>query len=205
MRFALLLTGLLALSACGAKSVWAPDAQVQKARYTHNAPTSVSLITTKNVGSGNGAHTALLVNASERVLFDPAGSMSHPNIPERNDVIMGANPAVVDYFIDFQTRKEFFTTVQTVDVPPTVAEDLLRRVKAHGAVAGAMCTSSTSALLRATPGFESLGRAMFPTRLEDNFATLANVRTVEFRDPVDSEEKWVLYNWVGQVPRYAID
>ena len=80
---------LVVLTACGggsASAPFAPDAAVQAARVANDGPPSITLFTVVNNKTGAGAHSGLLINASERVLFDPAGSFYHPRLPERNDL-----------------------------------------------------------------------------------------------------------------------
>ena len=68
----LLLALLLPLAACGAKSIIAPEAEVQRAIYRDDSPPSLTLYTMINNRNGEGGHSALMVNGSQRVLFDPA-------------------------------------------------------------------------------------------------------------------------------------
>ena len=63
-------------------------------RYRHPSGAKVTLITVLSTQDGSGAHSALIVNGAQRVIFDPAGSLSHASLAERGDVIYGANPAV---------------------------------------------------------------------------------------------------------------
>ena len=51
---ALLLALLLPLAACGAKSVYAPEAEVQRAIYRAEGPPSITLFTMINNRSGEG-------------------------------------------------------------------------------------------------------------------------------------------------------
>ena len=83
------------VSGCGVvlrNEVVAPQADVDRVAYFHPGPRSLTLFTMKNVGSDNGAHTGLMINASQRVLWDPAGTFGHETIPERNDVHFGITP-----------------------------------------------------------------------------------------------------------------
>ena len=182
MRFAILGIALLGLVGCAADPVWAPDDAVNKVRYSHPGPSYVTLYTMKNTGSGNGAHTSLLISASERVMWDPSGSFGHPKMPERNDVIFGMSPAALNVFVDFHSRKEYYTVARTVQISPEAAEDLLQRAMAHGAVMNAYCTASTVGLLQETEGFKHLKSSFFPDKLDDQFAKLPGVTTEEFRD-----------------------
>jgi hypothetical protein len=104
-----LLGAPLALGACAAEPVWAPDDLVQRNIYRHPGPNMLTLFTVLNVGSDNGAHSGLMVSGSQRVIFDPAGTFKHPTIPERNDVIFGATPGLVDLYIDYHTRETYYT------------------------------------------------------------------------------------------------
>ena len=104
MRLALLLFALLTVFGCTEPTAWAPDDKIDAMRYLHPGGGTVNLVTVSNVGSGRGAHSALIVNASERVIFDPAGSMKHESLAERGDVLYCANSALFDSFIDYHTR-----------------------------------------------------------------------------------------------------
>jgi len=172
----------LALSACSAEPTWAPDAAVQSARYSSTGPTALTLFTVKNTGTGNGAHTALLVDASERVLFDPAGSFKATSVPERNDVLFGFSPTAEAAYRSFHARSEFFVVIQTVQVPPSTAEQALQLVKANGAVPKANCTRATSSILRRLQGFDSIGTTWFPNNLSDAFAKIPGVTTDILRE-----------------------
>lgn len=184
LRAVLALLALLTLAACGAEPKWAPEEQVQAARYVHDGPPAITLFTVINNRSGSGAHSGLMINASERIMFDPAGTWKHPRIPERNDVHFGITPRIVNFYIDYHARETFRVVEQTVVVTPGVAELVAQRAKAYGAVPKAMCASSISAILRGVPGFESIGSTMFPNRLMDDFAKIPGVtgRTIYDED-----------------------
>ena len=63
-----------ALSACGAQRIWATDEEVRAARFVSNEPPSVTLLTVIGIPRGEGGHSALMINGSQRVIYDPAGS-----------------------------------------------------------------------------------------------------------------------------------
>ena len=176
------------LSACGAQSVWAPTSAIDAVAFFGNGPKSLTLYTMKNVESGNGAHTGLLVNASQRVMFDPAGTFGHPTIPERNDVLFGFSPRVEDYYVSYHARSTFYVIGQKIEVSDQVAEVALGLVMSNGAVSKAMCTRATSSLLSRLPGFESIGTTFFPNNLADDFGRLPNVETREYREN-DADDK----------------
>ena len=176
-RLVLSLLAALTLAACGAEPKWAPQDQVDAARFVSEEPSSITLYTVVNKQTGSGAHSAILVNASERVIFDPAGTWYHPNLPERNDVHFGMSDKAIAFYLDYHTRITYDTIEQKLYVSPDVAELILARVKANGAVAKAMCTNANSAILRGVPGFESLPQTFYPKKLADAFGRLPGVTT----------------------------
>jgi hypothetical protein len=192
LRFVVCLLALLGLAACGAQSKWAPDDQVQAARFVAGPPTYITLYTVVNKTSGSGAHSAILVNASERVIFDPAGSWYHPRLPERNDVHFGMTDKAIAFYVDYHARKTYDVIEQKVFVSPEVAELVLNRVKAYGAVPKAMCTNATSTVLRGVPGFESLPSTWFPKKLSQAFGALPGVTTRVITDDDDETNHGIL-------------
>lgn len=187
-RRAFLAGAPLALASCGAEPVWAPDARVDAVRYRHPGPAEISLYTVFNAGSDNGAHTGLLINASERVLFDPAGSFKHPKVVERNDVIYGVTDSLWSVYIDYHTRLRFYSRTQTLTVPDETAAFLLQAVVSNGAVAKANCTRATSTILSKAPGFSQIKTVWYPNKLYDQFAKIPGVQTREFTEDDDFDK-----------------
>lgn len=184
------LTAPLALAACGAPRVWAPDEFVAAKVYSHAGPKSLTLFTMKNTGSDNGAHTGLMINASQRVLFDPAGTFGHASIPERNDVHFGITPRIEQFYISYHSRVTFYTLIQYVEVPPETAELALRLVMENGPTPKSLCTTHTSRILGQLPGFEFIRTTIFPNNLADQFARVPGVVASEYRE-TDSDDKSV--------------
>lgn len=171
----------VALSGCGGERIWAPDEAVQAARYAPGGQPELVLLTSINDRSGEGAHTGLIINASERVLFDPAGNWDSKYAPERNDVRFGFTPQMQASYVGFQSSGPFHAVLQRVPVSPQVAEQALQLAKAAGPVPDALCASSTSGILRQLPGFENVSGTMFPKALMESFARVPGVQTtVEF-------------------------
>jgi hypothetical protein len=192
LRLVLSLVALLGLAACGAEPKWAPEEQVQAARYVEGPPTYITLYTVINKSSGSGAHSAILVNGSERVIFDPAGTWHHPRLPERNDVHFGMTEKALAFYIDYHSRKTYDVIEQKIYVSPEVAELVLAKVKAYGAVPKAMCTDATSGILRTVPGFESMPATWYPKKLSDAFGQLPGVQSRVITDDDDDSNHGVL-------------
>ncbi|SFR58992.1 hypothetical protein SAMN04488005_3077 [Yoonia tamlensis] len=178
----------LALSACAAPEVWAPDDLVSRAIYREQGATYLTLYTMKNNGSGNGAHTALLINASQRVLFDPAGSFEQAQMPERNDVLFGVTPALEAYYVSYHARVTYHVLGQTVQVSPEVAETALQLALTNGPVPQAHCARATSAMLRQLPGFEGFKHTWDPNRISEDFARLPGATARTYRE-TDADDK----------------
>ena len=187
----LFLIGLpLTLAGCAAQEVWAPDDVVARAMFRDPDNSYLTLFTMKNNGSGNGAHTALLINASQRVIFDPAGSFVQTRMPERNDVLFGVTPELERFYISYHARVTYHVVAQKVSVAPDVAEQALMLALANGPVPQAHCARATSRLLRQLPGFERVRQSWGPNNVSDDFAKLPGVETREYRED-DPDDKSV--------------
>lgn len=176
-RLILALGVVLGLAACGAEPVWAPDEEIAAKSYRHSGPSTLTLITVISNRSGAGGHTGLLINGSQRVVWDPAGTWWSPNAPERNDLHYGMTDRMVDVYVDYHTRATYHTVLQEIEVSPEVADMALRLAASHGAVPKAQCGQSTSAILSKLPGFESIPNSYFPVKIMDAFAKLPGVKT----------------------------
>ena len=187
------LTGLLvlALAGCGAGADMRPDASpevISSASYRHPGPPALTLYTMINNRSGAGAHTSVMINGSQRIIFDPAGTVRLSAVPERNDVLYGITPGVEDFYARAHARETYHVVIQRIEVSPEVAEQALRLAIANGPVASAQCTLSTSALLRQLPGFESIGSTWFPKRLMEDFEDLPGVQTTRLFENDDDDK-----------------
>ncbi len=178
------------LAGCGttAESKWASDEAVARAAYRHDGPPKLTLFTVLDNDRNTGAHASLLINGSQRVIFDPAGTWYHPNLPERNDVHFGMTDPAVDFYIDYHARTQYRVLVQELVVSPQVAELVMQRAMAYGAVPKSQCTLALTSVLRGVPGFESIRSTWFPKTLADAFGKLPGVteRLVYDDDPTNN-------------------
>ncbi|MCQ0969006.1 hypothetical protein MLD63_00970 (plasmid) [Paracoccus sp. TK19116] len=171
-----------ALSACGAQNIWASDEAVRAARYVADEPPSITLFTVIGIPRGEGGHSALMINGSQRVIFDPAGSWRHPRIPERNDVLYGITPNFKNFYIDYHARSTYWVAEDTVIVSPAVAEQAIRAAEAQGAVNKSFCAVATGSVLQRVPGFEGAPSGFSPIKLRNWFLTLPNVTSRRHQD-----------------------
>ena len=181
-RLLLCLCLPLMLAACGAEPVWAPDEAVAKARFSSGEPPSITLYTVVRVNGGEGAHSGLMIDGSQRVMFDPAGTWHHPTVPERNDLHYGVTERMRKFYIDYHARETYDVVEHKVFVSPEIAEAAIRRAESYGAVNKAFCGSSVSDILQGIPGFESIPRTFFPNRIMRSFAKLPGVTTKVHHD-----------------------
>lgn len=186
------------VAACAAPAVDdASPEEVAQAAYRPSTPPRVTLFTMVNNRSNSGAHSALMVSGSERVIFDPAGNWKHPQRPERGDVHYGIDNRTVDYFIDAHARITYRVVMHEIDVAPETAERLLQRVKSYGTVPQAFCSNAVSDVLSQTPEFASVSRGYFPKQIMRDFAALPGVRETVFRDDDPDDKDFVTTRYVN--------
>ncbi|WP_134680164.1 hypothetical protein [Paracoccus ravus] len=171
-----------ALAACGADNNWASDEAVRRARYVSNEPPSITLLTVIGIPRGEGGHSAVMINGTQRVIYDPAGSWRHPSIPERHDVLYGITPNFKNFYIDYHARQTYWVAEDTVQVPLEVAEAAIRSVERQGASNKSFCAVNTGTALSRVPGFEGAPTGFSPLNLRNWFLTLPGVTSKKHMD-----------------------
>lgn len=179
MRVLVALGLVLLIAGCTAVSrpFDASPEQVAAAAYKADGPPKITVFTMVNNRSMTGGHTAIMVSGSQRVIYDPAGSFKHFDIPKRGDVLYGVTPAWLQSYKSAHARSTYHVVSQEFTVTPQQAETALALVQARGAVPGSMCTNATSGVLRQVPGFEDVNQTWFPIRLMDQLAQRPDVVT----------------------------
>ena len=187
LRVWALLAVLVVASGC-AQQNWASDAAIEAARYQHGGTPELTLVTIVHYDTGRGDHTALFINGSERVVFDPAGSWTLDTIPVRNDVHFGMTPVAGASFFVSHVRDTHYAVVQRLAVSPEVAERAIELALQVGPVAPARCASATSSVLRRLSPTQDLRGSVFPQVLMREFGEIPGVQTYELhRDSPDFE------------------
>ncbi|WP_264211008.1 hypothetical protein [Leisingera thetidis] len=172
---------LLALAGCAAPQQPNADAgTLARVAYRQPGPAALTLYTMINNRTGRGGHASLMINASERVIFDPAGSFYASVVPERNDVLYGITPAVEKAYRGAHARSTYHVVVQRVEVTPEQAQKAYRLAVTNGRVPGAYCAQATIGILQQIPGFESLDRTFYPEKLAEQFGRLPGVVTERY-------------------------
>ncbi|GAB5430669.1 MAG: lipoprotein [Epibacterium sp.] len=189
MRTPILILALCAaLAGCAAPQ--RPDADpetIASVAYRDAGKPSMTLITVVNNRTGEGGHTALMVNASERVIFDPAGSFYADIVPERQDVLFGISPRIFQAYRSAHARSTFHVVTQEVPLTPEQAQIAYHLVTTNGRVAGAFCANATSSILQQIPGFESIDVTFYPVKLQEQMAQFPGVVTDKYYED-DSED-----------------
>jgi hypothetical protein len=182
------LASCLALAGCAEqKKPNADAAELAAASYRHDGPPALTLFTMVNNRTGSGGHSSLMINASERVIFDPAGSFYADVVPERNDVLYGITPGVVLAYRGAHARSTHHVVMQRLEVTPAQAEHALQLVASNGRVPGAYCANATSSILSQIPGLESLNVTFYPVKLSDQFGALPGVSTERYYEDDDED------------------
>ena len=153
--------------------------------HRNAGPPRLTLLTMLNNRTDAGAHTSLVIAASETVLFDPAGSFRARGVPERNDVLFGFSPRVEAAYISAHARSTHRVVEQRLVVTAAQADRAYRLALAAGPVPGALCTKATADLLRKVPGFETLRSGFYPQTLMADFGELPGVQTFLHRESDD--------------------
>ncbi|WP_193140636.1 MULTISPECIES: hypothetical protein [unclassified Meridianimarinicoccus] len=182
------MAGLVVLGACAQPTPQAGPVEIAQARYVSSAPPSLTLVTSIRNADDSGAHSALIINGPERVVFNPAGSWRHPLAPERGDVHYGFTPGMENWFFNYHARITYRIKAQTLEVPPEVAAQALALVQQVGSVGPARCTLSITGVLRQLPGFEDFPMTWRPRKAERSFDAYPGVVTRLYVD--DSPDDW---------------
>lgn len=185
---AALLAGCVALAGCAAqKKPNADAATLAAATHVHNGPPALTLFTMVNNRTGAGGHTSLMINASERVIFDPAGSFYADVVPERNDVLYGITPSVVLAYRGAHARSTHHVVMQRLEVTPAQAQRAYELAVSNGRVPGAYCANSTASILRQLPGFEDMKVTFYPVKLSEQFGAKPGVVTTKYYEDDDPD------------------
>ena len=119
----LALVGLVLLAACTKPVHNAAESEVAAARYQAGEPYEIVLFNVVNNERGSGEHSALMINApSQRVLFDPAGSWTHPLSPEVNDVHYGFDDNQLFRYTYYHARRTHHVRIQHLQVARPLAD-----------------------------------------------------------------------------------
>lgn len=179
-RLVIPLISLLALSACESSVEKLPAAsptRISEAAYINPEPASITLLTMVQENGDFGEHSGILINASQQVLYDPAGSFRHSTSPNARDVNYGIHPAMLAYYKSYHARYGYYVVSQEVEVTPEIAELIFSRAVAQGTTGKLRCGVSVSSVLNGLEMFDHIPTTYYPGKIMNGFGEVAGVET----------------------------
>lgn len=176
---ALTLSAVL-LAGCAEKGKESPAQEIEAGIYVYSGQPKITLITMVNNRTGAGGHSAVLVQGTQSVIFDPAGSFKHEKVPESGDVLYGMSPKWVQIYKSAHARSNFHVVSQEFAVTPAQAARAMQLIQSSGTVSSAFCANATSGVLRQVPGFQSIRQGFYPLKLMEQAEQLPGVKTTRY-------------------------
>ena len=180
--------GTASLLACGPSYERASQDEVNAAFYHHGGPPQIALLSMVSTGNDVSEHAGIMVNGSQRILYDPAGtydSSQVPNwkaFPRRNDIHYGLTDRAFLQYKRFHARVGYYVHQQTVTVPLEVANRAIRLCEERGETKFLFCAQSASWVLKQLPGFTHIKSTFSPENLRRDFAKVAGVVDSELHE-----------------------
>jgi len=181
---AAILVGLsLVLSACANPNAGtAPAEEIAASRFSNPEPAYISLLTMVNTNTGFGEHAALLINGSQQIIYDPAGSFRHSELPRRDDVVYGITPRYAEYYNSYHARFGYYVKVQRLEISRAQADAMIAASIARGSVPKLFCATAISDVLKEFPQFSDIRSTFFPGAIMNRVARIEAVDTTIIRE-----------------------
>jgi len=184
------LAGALMLAGCEIYEPASPE-EISRASYVSAEPPSVTLVSMVSTRTGKSAHSALLINGAQRVLYDPAGTFQHPDLPRRGDIHYGITPRFLDYYERYHARHSHFVHSQTVYVSRATADQVLANAKAIGPTPKMLCNTAVANALRPVSPFTEVRPTISPEASRRAFALIPGVADSYVReDDIGQNNAW---------------
>lgn len=182
-RSFLIGAGGLALASCTKPDYpRASQAQVNQNFFYAGPPFSISLENMVNERNDVSEHTGVLINGSQRVLYDPAGDYYYRGRPRKDDIHYGMTDAWVKTYESFHARLGYYVLKQTKLVSREVADLAIQKAQEEGETYHMLCAMSASTVLQQLPGFQSIHKTISPDALMKEFGKLPDVQTEIIRE-----------------------
>ena len=179
---AFLLGVSLFITGCAGNSGSALPEEISAAAAHLPAPSSISVITMVNAKSEFGEHSALLINGSQQIIYDPAGTFRHSQLPRRDDVVYGITPRYADYYNSYHARFGYYVKVQTLEISRAQADAMIAAAQARGHVPKLFCATAISDVLNDFPQFADIPVTFFPGAIMKRVAQIDAINTVIIRE-----------------------
>lgn len=169
----------------------ATPVEIARATYVSPEPPSVTLLSMINTRSGGSAHAALLINGSQQVLYDPAGTFTHPDLPRADDMHYGMSPKFVQYYKDYHARFEYFVQAQKVMVDRATADRIIAQAQAQGKTLKMHCAIAIAGALQGIPQFQDVRTSYFPQGARLDFARIPGVEdSYTYGNDIGKNREW---------------
>ncbi len=156
--------------------------EIAASRASVPAPASITLLTMVNDRNGFGEHSALLINGSQQIIYDPAGSFRHSQLPRRDDVVYGVTPRFAEYYNSYHARFGYYVKVQKLEISLEQADAMIAASIERGSVPKLFCATAISDVLNDFPQFASFQSTFFPGAIMKRFAEVPGIVTSEVRE-----------------------
>lgn len=166
-----------------------------------DAAPEIALITILHRPSGLGRHTALLINGSQRVLYDPASHWTLGHSVRRGDLRLGFGAAAWDDYLRRAAALEAGVVIQRLPVPRAVADRAIARAATRPVAAPGTCALAVAQLLRQVDGFDWVQPTLLPDGLAGQFARRPGIVTATV--PPDLHRASALTPAAGTTPDRA--
>jgi hypothetical protein len=176
LRFLMVAAAAAVLSGCAVYSSAEPE-EISRAHFSSDEPASVTLISMVKASSDRSAHSALLINGSEQILYDPAGTFQHPDLPRSGDIHYGMTPRFVDYYERYHARFSHYAQSQKIMVSRSTADQIIANAKAEGRTPKLFCSVSTASILKPVAPFNDVTTSFLPEALRKDFERIPGVET----------------------------
>lgn len=155
---------------------------MRAAFYRSDEPPSISLMSMIAEKTDLSEHTGILINGSQRVLYDPAGSYWVKGRPRKDDIHYGMTDAWVKSYESFHARWGYYVTRMTKLVPLEVADQAIRLSQEKGETYETQCASSASWVLKQLPGFGEIRQTMWPNQIRLDFEKIPGITIATIRE-----------------------
>lgn len=191
-RIGLVLVALVLGGCAGFEQKNSSGAEIAASRHVSNDAPYVSLVTMISTKSGDGAHSALLVNGSQVALYDPAGTFKYPGVPERGDVLYGITPTVKTVYESYHARDSHYVLEQRLPVTREFADAVISRMEAQGPSSKMHCAVHTSEILRSFDIWSDVPQTYYPGKIVEAFGQLPGVTTRKYTEQDTGQNiRWV--------------
>jgi hypothetical protein len=186
-RFSRIVVLLIAfgLSGCAGLFYSSPPEIAKRERFFNAGPPEVSLLTVTHKPTGIMWHSALLITADERVLYESGGYWKDPEDRRLVDVHYNMTDArLADYVERRSNPKSWEVTLHRVAVSDEVAMMAKQRAETNQMVLGGFCAQGVAMVLKELPGFEDIGPVFLPHDLVPHFEEIPGVQRELLSRPV---------------------